>query len=481
MALPLVRSTGIPLAAGAPVRRLGRPTMDRTKPTPPGRLAAALVLGALAACGRAPAKPLPTVILVSLDTVRADNLSCYGGPAGATPNLDAFAAGADRYGTARSTSPWTLPSHASLFTGLYPFEHGAQSFLPGEGHRGDNVFALAPRIETLAEALGARGYATAGIVSNSVYLRPGLGLEQGFDTWDVRREEGHAVTDRALAWLARTQDTGRPRFLFVNYMDAHRPYATGDPEDRCNERLDALVERVMVGGEEPGELGDEVRALHQKAVARLDQHVGRLLHDMRAMGVFEDALVIVTSDHGEAFGAHGVVEHSKDVYEDLVRVPLLVKAPGQELGTVVEAAASGVDVAGLVAEVLERAGAQELTPLFPRRPGQHPLVAENSYSRLLDLARYGDRFHRMRRAVYDGPLKLVIDSRGEHELYDLAQDPGETRDLAPERPGEVARLVAADAAFAGPRRFQGERVLPANLSSAQVREMGVLGYGGDGK
>lgn len=437
------------------------------------------LLGALTACGGDPAAPSPTIVLISLDTVRADNLSCYGGPGGATPNLDAFAAVADRHESCVSTAPWTLPSHASMFTGLFPFEHGTQTFLPGQGHRGDNVFALHGRFETLAETLKERGYATGGIVANSIYLRPGLGLEQGFDLWDVRREPGRRVTERALAWLAGTEAAGAPRFLFVNYLDAHRPYATGDPEDRARARLDELIDQVMIEGEEPGTLGDDVRALHQKAVTQLDQEIGRFLHDLRQMDLFEDALVIVTADHGEAFGEHGVVEHSKDVYEELVRVPLLVKRPGQMRGDVVAGCASSVDVPGIVASVLEGDGGGALTALFPRTPGSHPVVAENSYSRLRDLQRFGTRFHRRRRAIYRDGLKLVIDSTGEHELFDLAADPGEARDLAAERPDDVESLLRADLEFTEPRRFQGDRALPANLTSAEVQEMGALGYGGD--
>lgn len=437
-----------------------------------------LLLALLAAsCGGNDAAPLPTVILISLDTVRADNLSCYGGPEGATPNLDALAAVSDRYETCISSAPWTMPSHASMFTGLFPLEHGAQTFLPGPQHRGDNVFALAPRFETLAEALGANGYATGGIVANSIYLRPGLGLEQGFQRWDVRREPGRRVTDRALEWLAETEEGGRPRFLFVNYLDAHRPYATGDPNDRARAKLDELIDQVMVRGEGPGELGGRVQALHQKAVTHLDQEVGRLLHDLRQLDLFDDAVVIVTSDHGEAFGAHGVVEHSKDVYEDLVRVPLLVKLPGQERGTVQRARASSVDVPGLVAAALAGTDAGSLQRVFPRLPGKHPLFAENSFSRLRDLQRYGTRFHRQRRAIYDGDLKLILDSRGAHELYDLEADPGETTNLAPESQDIVRSMVEVDAAFARARGFEGERTLPANLTSAQVQEMGTLGYG----
>ncbi len=421
----------------------------------------------------------PPVILISLDTVRADTLSCYGGPEGATPRLDEFASSAVRFETCIASAPWTLPSHASMFTGLYPLEHSAHSFLPGPGHQGDNVFALHPRFETLAEALGARGYATAGIVANSIYLRPGLGLDAGFQTWDVRRQPGAKVTDRALAWLDETDggDPARPRFLFVNYLDAHRPYATLDPNDRPREALDALIDQVMVRGDEPGELGARVRQMHQGAVRQLDVEVGRLLDGLKERGLFDSAIIVITSDHGEAFGAHGTVEHSKDLYEELVRVPLLVKGPLQNVGSESKVPASSVDVPGLIAGHLAGTDAESAAGLFSRLPGNHVLLSENHFSRIGDLLRYGDRYHRERRAIYDGDLKLIIDSRGNHELYDLSVDPGETKNLAGERAMDLDRLLGADAAFAAKRRYEGERALPGKLSALEMAELGHLGYG----
>jgi arylsulfatase A-like enzyme len=441
-------------------------------------LRASLAALGLAACGGSADAP-PTVVLISLDTVRADNLSVQGAPEGATPSLDRFAATADRYETACSTAPWTMPSHASMFTGLFPFEHGAHTFLPGEGHRGDNVFALHPRFRTLAEALADEGYATHGVVSNTVYLRPGLGLDAGFQSWDVRREGGAGVTARALDWLDGRAGGDRPAFLFVNYMDAHRPYAHGRPGRDGHAALDELIDRVMVKGESAGDMGTAVRALHQDAVTLLDAEVGRLLDGLEARGLLEDALVVITSDHGEAFGAHGVVEHSKDVYEDLVRVPLLVKSPGQREGRVIETRASSVDVPGLIARDLEAAGLTGLASAFSRTPGSHPVIVENYYSRLRDLERFGDRFRRRRVAIYDGSNKLIVDSSGAAELYRLDGDPAEGTNSAAGNVELVERLGGLLDSLFSSGGYEGERVLPDQLTPAQADEMGELGYGGD--
>ena len=442
------------------------------------RAALSLVLLPLATCGEPSAAVPPPVILVTLDTVRADTLSCYGAPPGSTPHLDGFAGVADRYEKCVSAAPWTMPTHASLFTGLYPFEHGAHSFLPETIGDGDNVFGLHPRFETLAEAFAARGYRTAGIVANAHYLRPTLGLEDGFETWDVSREPGGRVTARALAWLDEYGADPRPTFLFVNYMDAHRPYRTGDPRDGAVRKLNALIEQVLVRGEESEPLGSEVRALHQKAVSNLDRIVGTLFDGLKERGLFERSIIVVTSDHGEAFGGHGVVEHSKDVYEDLVRIPLLVKLPGQTAGSVKSERASSVDVAGLVAAALAGTDAESLAAVFPRTPGGHPVVVENHFSRVKDLKRYGERFRRQRRAIYDGPLKLVVGSDGTAELYHVEDDPFETVDLAADRPEDVERLSRELEETLARGVYRGDRVLPGQLDAAQRQEMNALGYGG---
>ncbi|MEM9801495.1 MAG: sulfatase [Planctomycetota bacterium] len=444
------------------------------------RVLSIAALGLLAACGPGSSRDdvPPHVVIVSLDTVRADEIASYGGPAGATPTIDGLAAAATRYPEAVSSAPWTMPTHASMFTGLFPFEHGAHSFLPGEGHRGDNVFGLHARFETLAESLGRLGYRSAGVVANSIYLRPQLGLQAGFQTWDVKREPGASVTDRALRWVDENAKGDRPFFLFVNYMDAHRPYAVADPQVDAESELDALIERGMDRGEKAGERGARVAQLHQRAVTRLDAELGRLLDGLRERGHFDRTIVVVTSDHGEAFGRHGIVEHSKDVYEGLVQVPFIVKGAGQSEGVVASERASSVDVPGLVARGLAEAGFDDLVDTFPRVPGNHPVLAENYYSRLRDLERYGERFRRQRYALFDGDWKLVAGSDGIVELYDVAVDAAESNDLASAEPAVVEDLLARLNELLDATRYEGERALPGQLTDVQSRDLDDLGYGG---
>ncbi len=448
----------------------------------------------LASCGGASDSERipPPVILITLDTVRADSLGAYGDPGlsqVSTPALDAFSAMADRYRTCISAAPWTMPTHASLFTGLYPFEHGCHSFLPPKGAKADNVFALAGRFETLAEALAARGYRTHGTVSNAAYLRPMLGLEQGFMDWDVERTTAPGVNERALTWLDQNQDGGRPTFLFINYMDAHRPYNTGDRKDGAAKKLDRLITEVMVEGQEGAELGAAVRSLHQKAVTRLDAELGKLFEGLKERGLFDRSLIVITSDHGESFGAHGIVEHSKDVYEDTVKVPLLIKMPGQAVGRVLDERASSIHVPGLIARGLAGTDAETAQGVFPRLPNGagSPVLTENYFSRIGDLEKFGERFRRRRWGVYEGDLKLIAGSDNSVELYNLKVDPGETQNLA-EGQGAgapVDRLLAGlQARLSGVTAYTGEPELPRPMTREQQRhlnaQLATLGYGGQG-
>lgn len=445
-------------------------------------LAAAVLASSLAACGPGDGGALPHVIVLSLDTVRADRLGCYGAAPSNTPRLDSLAAGADLHLTCIAPAPWTLPSHASMLTGLFPFEHGTHGFRVDEYV--DNAHPLHPDHVTLAEALGEAGYETAGFVANTVYLAARFGLHQGFETYEVRRQHAAAMTDRALAFLdGRAAD--RPCFLFVNYMDAHRPYGMRPhaelarlPDDEHPAKLlEGLCEQVMVRGEAPGTLGERVSALYDAGLGGLDREVGRLLDGLAERGLLEDALVVVTSDHGEGFGEHGVVEHGKDVYQPLVSVPLIVKRPGQSRGRALADVASLVDVPGLVAAELGGATGDRLEGRFPRRPGSHPVTAEVHYARPRELMLYGDRFQRERTALWSGRHKLIVGGGG-LELYDLEDDPGELRDLSKEDPGRAVGLASEldDLLEAG--AYRGERLRPISATAAQQGELRALGYGG---
>ncbi len=448
----------------------------------------ALVLGGC--CASEPPEPErapspPHVIVISLDTVRADGLGCYGAGPDRTPAIDAFAASADRYASCTATSSWTLPSHASMFTGLFPFEHGTHGFLVDEIK--DNAYPLHPSHATLAEELAVVGYDTAAFVANTVYLAERFGLGQGFATYEVKRQPASAATTRVLEFLRdrRAKGDEDPVFLFVNYMDAHRPYGAFSPEatlrlpreDHPSRLLEALCVRVMNEGLPPGELGERVRGLYALALTRLDAEVGRLLDGLGALGFYDNAVIVLTSDHGEAFGEHGLVEHGKDVYEPLVAVPLIVKRPGQAAGREIDTLASLVDVPGLCVDAIPASAGDELRPRFRRRPGNHLLTSEIHFARPRDLQVYAYRFLRERTRLRDGRYKLIVGGPVP-ELYDLQVDPGEESNLAAAEPGRVAALQQSLAEFLEQGRYRGQRLPPEPPSARQTTEMGVLGYGG---
>ncbi len=442
----------------------------------------------LAACGDKPAPPLPNVIILSLDTVRADRFSCYGAPAGATPRMDAFAAKADRYASCTSSSSWTLPSHASMFTGLFPFEHGSHGF-EVDGMI-DNVHPLHPDHVTFAEELGSFGYDTAAFVANNVYLAKRYGMDQGFDTYEVHHERAAQVMSRALDHVdgVIAKGTGQPLLLFVNVMDAHRPYAAYSDEELAalpkdqnpNGLLEDLCKQVMNRGEAPGELGDRVSELYSRAIHRLDGEVGAYLDALEERGVLDNAVVIITSDHGEAFGTHGIVEHAKDVYEPLVAVPLIVRYPDQKQGRVIEERASSVDVPGLIAKGLSGHAGGVTRVTFPRVPGTHPVVSELHFARPRDIVLYKAQFQHERTALREGDMKLILGGP-EVQLFDLAEDPGELANIAPKRPDLVTAMTAALDQFIVRNRYTGERLQPRALSDAATKAMSALGYGPGGK
>lgn len=449
------------------------------------RSLAALLLGLPLLQGCAEARQ-PNLLLITLDTVRADHFSSYGYDRPTTPNLDAFADRASRYETCFSTAPWTVPSHASLFTGLHPFEHGAHSFEPRDRKRG-NVSPLDDSHETLAEVLRKEGYDTAGIVANQAYLKPRLNLHQGFDHWDVKRARAKGINRRVFRWLAERDD--RPFFLFVNYLDAHYPYNAApvagervyEEDERPAVTLERLVERVMADGEAPGELGALVIEQYDRAIRNLDAQLGRLLRHLEKLGLYDDTLILITSDHGEYFGEHGLVQHSKDVYQPALRVPLIVKWPGQTRGDVVATPISLVDLPRMILSGLSPALGERYAEHFRYEPGNHPILAENYYSRARDLFHpvYGDRFRRVRTALFDDTHKFIHSSDGKHELYDLESDRDERRNLAAELPDRTREMSEALRGIQRVGRWTGSEHEGFALSAEEIEELRAMGYAAD--
>jgi len=340
-----------------------------------------------------PAPRRPNVIVITLDTVRADHLSIYGYGRETTPNLRAWwREGATRYTRAFATSDMTLASHASIFTGLLPSEHGAHR----RGSRPDT--GLRSSAGTLAARLHAAGFVTAGIAANAAYLSPRFGFNAGFDYYDARRpprltapspsyffggtllywvlayagpdfqfsyRSATAVTDQALRLVPQLEASGRPFFLFVNMMDAHTPmvapaayrhaFGVRDEGFYWVREYPELVKEINSGARTITEQErTNLIASYDAAIAYLDAELGRLLSGLARDHVMDDSIVVITSDHGELFGRSGAVGHDGvGIVPGLFHVPLLIRFPGSRGPTSDRRAVSAID---LYPTILEACG-----------------------------------------------------------------------------------------------------------------------------
>lgn len=303
------------------------------------------------ASGRRGSEGRPSLVLVSLDTVRADHLSLYGYGRPTTPRLEGFAREAHVFTRAYSSSSWTLPSTATLLTGLLPGQHGAVTV-----HT-----RLGPDVPTVAERLRAAGYRTAAVTDGG-FAGFGWGFDRGFQRYDVTpgaawhaaAKDAAGIFGSAADWVRRNRH--EPFFLFVHTYEAHQPYLNregfADPFLRPGERGKDWRVRANPREEPPGPDGlRRMVALYDGEIARADRYLGELL-DVLDEELGGRVAVVVTSDHGEEFLEHGDLEHGfGKVFDPNVRVPLVVKAPGATPGRRVEVAVSGIDVAPTLLEL----------------------------------------------------------------------------------------------------------------------------------
>jgi arylsulfatase A-like enzyme/Flp pilus assembly protein TadD len=420
-------------------------------------LGALLFVAAAALPSDAGAEP-PSVLLVSIDTLRADHVGAYGAAGARTPTLDRLAAEGVRFENAIATSPLTLPSHASLLTGLRPPRHGVR-------HNG--LFHLGEEATTLAERFRDAGRATGAVVGAYV-LAARFGLAQGFGTYDDRmsaeravaggylERRAAAVTDRALEWLAATPG---PFFLWVHYYDPHADYAP------------------------PGPYATEFRERpYDGEIAYVDRELGRLLAGLEQAGRLPRTLVALTADHGESLGEHGEATHGYGLYDATLRVPLLVRGPGVPAGRVVGGVVSGVDVAPTLlalagAAPLTDADGRDLAPLW--REGAPP-SSQVAYAE--SLATEIDQGWSPVFAVRSRTHHYVRAPRP--ELYDVAADPKQLRDLLAPAPGGAAQPAVPGAAeIAAPLDAEIAAALeretsrsPAALDAGTRRNLEALGY-----
>jgi len=408
----------------------------------------------------------PNIVFITLDTVRADRLSSYGYSRDTTPHLDRFARRGVLFENAIAPSSWTLASHASMFTGLLPHQHGAGYDVP---------MPAGPR--TLAEILHSRGYETAAFTSNFHYLERGWGLARGFETYEdnsislrenlaqtfiggsiiqpvyqnlvqydyFNRRNAGDVNQNIFGWLK--QRPRRPYFLFVNYLDAHEPYAAPRPYNhRFGAVPESLLRRLHHSAASPAATSpfntDEQTSLiaaYDNCIAYLDGQVGRLLDFLRRSSDWENTIVIVTSDHGEEFGEHGRYSHGKDLYRETLHVPLIIAGPKIPRGFRISHVVATQE---LFSTVLDLAGGGN-TP-FSRyslarfwKPGFKPQPFDNIVVSELAFPWYWRQKASTVISVTTPEWQLLDDSTGRAQLYRWTQDPRETVNLAGSREGSV--------------------------------------------
>jgi arylsulfatase A-like enzyme len=426
-----------------------------------------------------------SVLLVVLDTVSARHLASGGYARDTMPELEALAGRGVRFPNAFSAAPWTVPSHASMFSGLAPIAHGAT-----QEHT-----KLSDGVPTLAEILRNEGFRTFAAAGNTV-VGPYSQLDQGFaqflPTWrrDVvaaTRGPAHpnnTAFERFLASVPR----GERFFAFVNYIDAHSPYAPPPPHDRSygtfpRRPVDPSWQHYYTGRSALGSLDfQELADLYDGELEQLSRDLAALIAELERSGRLSDTLVIVTADHGENLGDHEHLDHVFDLHDSLLHVPLFVLGGGTPGGVVDPRLATSVDVfattlaaAGVEWARFRTEGRDLLAPAAPRAELTHEYYFPNQALSAIapeDLARAHGRLapflRRLRALRGEDGWKLIWGSNGRHELYDLAADPDERVDRAAGEPERVAqmtrRLEARLAEQAGrPFRFADE---PAPLESA---------------
>jgi arylsulfatase A-like enzyme len=427
--------------------------------------------------------PRPNLLLITLDTTRADHLGAYGYERATSPRLDAMADDAVVFDRAYSTSSWTLPAHASLLTGQYPTTHGALYDRKGALGLGDGIQGsekalaryrvnpLSTHSETLAERLAAAGYATGAVVAGPWMMKV-FGLGRGFESYDddeismqdstlssVRGRLASQVSERALAFIE--EQAAQPFFLFLNFYDPHLPF--GDPH--------GLASLFFPGGASAYPRPkrflsvEEETAYYDGEIRYMDRYLGRIFERLKELGLYERTWIIVTADHGELFREQATgIGHGKSLYQGEVRIPLIIKYPNGE------------------AQPGRSDRLVQLTDILPMVTGR--LIDSATPSKGLERERVFAEVRPSQLTASDddwsmilsGEYKLLISSSGKVLLFDLSADPLEEKNLAGEEPERVAAMRSELESFQSALPVAKPAEASGQVDEATRRALESLGY-----
>ena len=418
-----------------------------------------LALLALTAVGASHATAPLNVVVIDVCSARTDRFGAYGSSAGLTPGLDAFAKEAATFENAWAQSSWCLPNYATLLTGHRPEVNGLYANVPFRG--------LPDWEETIAERMRSAGYRTGGFTAGA-YTLPVWGLDRGFDTY-VNRFSTSALMPGRFAdmapeienWIAAS--SSQPFFLYATVDDLHAPYQSDAPEDAAPDATmnvgfyrayngeplppgSPFAEKAAAFRRDPKAL-EALKRRYDRSVRSVDRSISRFLDDLKGRGLWDRTIVVVTADHGELLGEHGLLGHTEGLYEPILRVPLFIRHPdyprsaGAKIGALVERIdlpPTLLESAGVPTDDLELQG-RSLAPLLSDPLAPWRRIAYSSSKRNVAVA---SDWIIDERAVRDERWKLIWSlAKDRWELYDLREDPLESRDLAASRPDVIARLA----------------------------------------
>jgi arylsulfatase A-like enzyme len=463
----------------------------------------------------------PNIILIMMDSVRRDALSCYGAASQTSPHIDAIAARGVVFEDAVSTSSWTLPAVASIFTGQYASCHGAD----------DGYNYLNPHHQTLAEILVRNGYQTAAFCANG-NVSTFTGLDRGFQFFNdlhyprvdllnkllkanakgiraafgrkVKYHETVVLYREAKRWLKEKRDPHCPFFVYIHENEAHYPYqpprwfrkkflrlSAAQVKEINQDRELFVAGKVRMTSQELTNL----RLLYYAEICYLDYRLKQFVDFLKTEGLWDDLFVIITADHGDNFGEHGLIGHGLSLYDSLLKVPLILHYPGKlsprrvsEQVQLCDILPTVIDLADLpdktpklacqgksLAELAHGANAAEGRVAFAEHAMQHLALFE---AKIPDLdADFYKKYKRATRAVRVAGLKYIWSSNDDHELYDLGQDPEETRNLIDQYPDKALALQQTLAQWLAsfvPDTYRGSTPEPDDVVTQRLRDLGYL-------